>query len=971
MASESRAVTPKKPPSLLWTPLKIDGWGLFWAAGKCVKAIWYGDLRTALDDSLKAVQCVRFKDRTDGELAWALVYTAMTRAVVGLVNDLKQPLTADTYERLVATAPEADRGLDGAGVALDRAFFDHPGWSDYARTVARQFRHWFVAAGVDDASADRFSRELPRRFTYALDWEWLHNKDLFAKLLPENRRTPFTDAARAEPEWSDYAAWLDDEADRRVFEEDFGLTSVYVPLRAFVETRDHPGSVTRTVGLAEEMLDAWMAEARTTDAVRVVEGDPGAGKSSLARRYAATRFGRHCAGRWWRVVYVPLHDETFVTGKSIEDAAAEYTQRVAAGRLTPLERGAPDGTLLILDGLDELSRGGQFGRDVIRAFMSQVTALLKAWNDRDDARLLVLVCGRPVAVGEIKAEVRADGAVLNLLPFLVNQQTAPDCFDYKVTRADPQGLLEADQREQWYANYATARERTDGAELYAKIKKRGDLDAVTAQPLLNYLVAFLTREAGAGELPGNLCGVYETLLYKVWQRGWDRTQVPAIDKLAFEPFCQLLEAIALAAWHSGNPRSIRVGEVEERLTGEQKTQLETFEKEVKAGVLRLLFAFFLRPGAADRGEQTYEFTHKTFAEYLVARRLVREIDTLADDWRKSAGGRGWKDEIRLQDWVELFGPTALDNDLHKFLATALAAEAERRDRARTGSGKEAADGWQVILAHLLNVAVRDGMPMHTMTARLKPSATFREMNRQALNGEIALLHVLNACCDLTATRSRVPALERRPQDWMGGRWFRPMREFVYRFLNLEKTNWSGGQLANINLGGADLRGADLRGALLNEAYLFGADLRGADLRRADLGGAYLGGADLRGAYLSRAYLSRADLSRADLDGALMNEADLSRAYLNEARLCGADLRRADLGGADLSRAILRGANLTGAFGVTVEQLLTTVGEPAKMPDGEPPKKNWRTAKPRARKKPADPAPGKGAPPADPPDPGPE
>ncbi|HEY1188706.1 MAG TPA: NACHT domain-containing protein, partial [Gemmata sp.] len=652
MPPESRAVKPKPKPSIWWRPLKIDGWGLFKAAVQVVKSLSAKQYDAAVKDALAVLETVKFKEN-DAHLAWALVYTAMTKAIANLLRSVRDETSAHVFERFAAQCARLDQELNANETAIDKAFFDHPGWSQYVREVTNKVRAGLIASELDEGSADTIARTLPQQFTLALDREWLRDKERYAKLLPENRRTPFSSAADHEDHWTVYAGWLEDEADRRVFDEDFGLSRVYIPLRAYVETLDRSGPK-RTVGLVEEMLDAWLEAARTNDAIRIVEGDPGAGKSSLARRFAATRFGHQAAGQWWRAVYVPLHDEAFALGRSIEEAAAIFTQRVSDTKLVPLDRNAPHGTLLILDGLDELARGGQFGRDTIRAFMSQVTALLKAWNDRDSARLLVLICGRPVAVGEIKAEVRADEAVLNLLPFLVNPVTLPEWSTFPGTCSDPQKLLEADQRKDWYEAYSSARGLTNGAELYAKIQKREDLATVTAQPLLNYLIAFLTREEETGELPANLCGVYEALLHKVWQRRWDRGQVPAIGQMPFEPFCQLLETIALTAWHSGNARSIRVGEVEDHLTDAQKRQLEALEKDVKAGVLRLLFAFFLRPGVADRAGQTYEFTHKTFSEYLVARRLVREIDTLAKDWKESAGGRGWKDESRLQDWVELF-----------------------------------------------------------------------------------------------------------------------------------------------------------------------------------------------------------------------------------------------------------------------------------------------------------------------------
>ena len=58
------------------------------------------------------------------------------------------------------------------------------------------------------------------------------------------------------------------------------------------------------------------------------------------------------------------------------------------------------------------------------------------------------------------------------------------------------------------------------------------------------------------------------------------------------------------------------------------------------GILRLLLGFFFRPLGRDEGERTYEFTHKTFAEYLVAARLNREITELTAVWEKTGGRSG-------------------------------------------------------------------------------------------------------------------------------------------------------------------------------------------------------------------------------------------------------------------------------------------------------------------------------------------
>lgn len=150
--------------------------------------------------------------------------------------------------------------------------------------------------------------------------------------------------------------------------------------------------------------------------------------------------------------------------------------------------------------------------------------------------------------------------------------------------------------------------------------------------------------------------------------------------------------------------------------------------------------------------------------------------------------------------------------------------------------------------------------------------------------------------------------------------------------NLSNTNLSRAKLTVTRLSGANLSRANLTQANLNVANLIRADLSGADLAqaalirceliRADLSGANLleanlSSADLREATLRQAKLSRATLSEANLRGALLTEvnlegANLSKADLNRTDLSGSNLREAEFRQANLSCANLTGADLSGA-----------------------------------------------------------
>jgi uncharacterized protein YjbI with pentapeptide repeats len=127
-------------------------------------------------------------------------------------------------------------------------------------------------------------------------------------------------------------------------------------------------------------------------------------------------------------------------------------------------------------------------------------------------------------------------------------------------------------------------------------------------------------------------------------------------------------------------------------------------------------------------------------------------------------------------------------------------------------------------------------------------------------------------------------------------------------------DFSGAEMTEMQLQGADLRGAALSLVEFYGSNLAGADMRGADLFRANLTEAHLEHADLRGANLEKVkavdcVFRGANLSSARLDDALLLGADFQESNLTEATLVEAELANADLRGATVCRSNLRGTNL--------------------------------------------------------------
>jgi hypothetical protein len=155
------------------------------------------------------------------------------------------------------------------------------------------------------------------------------------------------------------------------------------------------------------------------------------------------------------------------------------------------------------------------------------------------------------------------------------------------------------------------------------------------------------------------------------------------------------------------------------------------------------------------------------------------------------------------------------------------------------------------------------------------------------------------------------------------------RETGALLLEIDADTLTDSQLSDEVLRGADLRGADLCGIQLRRAYLIEVDFTGANLENARLNGAdltdvLLSGANLRGAHLTEAKVRSADFRRADLSGAVLQNTFLVHTALDDATLTGANLHRATLIATSLAGATLSQADLTAAFMLGVDLARTNL-----------------------------------------------
>jgi uncharacterized protein YjbI with pentapeptide repeats len=917
MSESAAGISVSKPQNIWKRQVKVNLRSLFSTLGKAALNGAFLQWDDLAENGVEVLDDLGLS-RTPGELAGLLISQSLMKAMKGLLKS-----NADLLPQEVEKLPlkelyrQITDFLEEPELILDQDFFEHPERLPIVAPIQAAFLRWLTTNNLisNSQEAKSLSNRLPAYFVLALQEQWKDKRDEYSLLLDEID-TPFNNAWKRERGWLHYRAWLQKQIDEPIFWETFSLKQIYVPLRGFYEEKEikatpdtdyhREPSFKRIVIKLQEQLETWLEAAKSDDAIRLLTGGPGSGKSSFCKVFAAQQ-----ARLEKQVLYIPLHRLSFST--DLVTAVQTFVQHDGFLPENPLEPRDQDLKLLIIfDGLDELSMQGKIAQEVAHNFINEVREKVHHFN-QNKTRLQVLISGRDVVVQSNKNNFKKPQQIITILPYWVGNS---DNF------SDVDNLLKVDQRHQWWQQYGQAKGK-NYAQLPPELSGK-NLQEITAQPLLNYLIA-LTFERGEVQFSQetNLNNIYENLLKAVYERGYEKNSPGhrAIEGITEKDFVLILMEIALSCWH-GNGRTTTVIEIEEHcenngLKNLLKNFQDSFQSDSQGSITRLLTAFYFRESGDLRGsEKTFEFTHKSFGEYLTARRIVDRVKQIHRKLQDSENDydNDYDPRQALIAWATLCGPTAIDEYLFSFIVNQM--QLQSPDEVKQ---------WQKTLGHLIEYLLVKGMPMEG----LKNRPNFQEEMQQARNAEEALLALFNACGRVTE--------EIFPIQWPSreafGNWlarlqgqridFEPMLVLdCLSFLDLQNcllihrdlggANLQRANFAEANLRGANLQRANLEGANLQRANLVGANLRGANLRGANLRGANLRGANLEAANLAGANLAGANLARANLKGANLEWANLKGANLEWANLKGANLEWANLEWANLVGANLRGANLRGA-----------------------------------------------------------
>ncbi|MEZ8011502.1 pentapeptide repeat-containing protein [Vibrio sp. FF59] len=912
----------------------FDAKEFFSALGKTAVNIAMQDTKGATENALDMLKATGLEGQTAGVLAWELINTSLHRSIYNLVVESANLLP--------------NKGIDDAGieelsetlslamqkkpVGINSDFFTNPKQIALLSAIEQPLTDWLLGLGLSQYEASSIYLRLKDCFPVTLHQQWLSDAATYNP-IQDAVTSPFLQATKIEREWSMYHSWLQEQANKPVFSEAFGLKQVYVPLRGYYEEKAEQSDELeqsqnrkkKCVVNVDEEIFRWVENYQADDAIKVISGGPGSGKSSTAKILAA-EISKKISGV--HVLFVPLH--LFDIDDDLSTAIESFIRDDRFLSSNPL-----DGThgqeriLLIFDGLDELSMRGKAASDAAMAFVEEVIIKINRYNGQGHRRQAIIT-GRDVAVQSTKTKLRKCKQVLKLLPYYVDERFYDE---YE----DPNSLLKIDQRNIWWEKYARAK-GLDYKELPEKLNK-DNLTPITQEPLLNYLVA-LAFEGGRITFDENITlnVIYADLLKAVHKRKWEKEIHPGTLDLTQSSFELVLEEIALAVWH-GHGRTATLSSIQ--LACEKanlSSQLGEFKEDAKKGVSKLLTAFYFRESEQHvSNENTFEFTHKSFGEYLIGRKIARKFTQIhkhLQSYYQDPTSFPFNEEAALTSWLELCGPAKVDRYIFDFLVN------EIRDH------KDFKPEWQKTAQQLIKRSITQDWPIEKILG-----LNFHEMKAYIQNANATLMNVHFACAQRTEISSEfeTDADNNLLRDWVvaflprvGGH--QSSKSFSYmsfphcsfplinfNFLQISNVNFHGGNISfgshlhsmftgsNFSYAGCintAIRSTVFEDCNLDNSHFPNSMFNGGKFHNSTLNEASFDRTVLRSVRFKVCSALNATFEASSLQGVTFDDCKLSEAEFIDSRqssvkYINSDLSKSSFSGSRLSQVIFSNVDLSG------------------------------------------------------------
>ncbi len=715
----------------------------------------------------------------------------------------------------------------------------------------------------------------------------------------------------------------------KVFDEDFKFADIYVSLQ--IKPVKDDGQINENA--ESQDIGQWATEIlqdpEKQNRVLFIQGGPGRGKSVFCRMFADTVRRELCP--IWIPILIRLRDI-----KELEydfDKTLKYAVgwNFAASNTDWLtDRNTR--FLFLLDGFDELLMERGTGK-ALRDLLEQVSLFQQRCADSSERGHRVLITGRPLALYGIERLMPRNLERVEIIP------------------------MELEIQRQWLNRWAkiAGKEAKDAFSEFLEYCPE-QVKTLAKEPLLLYLLAAMHKDPKNPLKTSSLAEssnadakilIYQEVLEWVLNRQREDSRMGDLTSLLTgldqEDLRSILEETGLCMVQSGK-NIVSVAMLEKRLEekedeGAKKLLRTARESFVNMPLKNVLATFYLT--AIPGTENSVEFIHKSFGEFLFAQQLSKRLKAWTE--QPSDGRANYIISVKSMEWeiYDLLGYGGLTPEMVEYLMALLTT------RSASDSSSQLWDAGDLVrlFERLENfytrwcqgkfiddVIVTDIYPMKKSQQlnSYRISVGQRQVDVYAgLNVMILLLELQR----YAKSQSNDPELQNQIHFYICGK---PKEngepEDPTRLFRQIGYSYCVDEYCFRDTVGPFLKGANLKGAQLVRAHLINADFKNADFKKADLTGAYLIGADFKEADLTKANLNGANLEKANLEGAVLKEAQLIIGYirkanfknanLRKAKLCDADLRgvnfretdlkEANLGGADLSHANLSGADLSDA-----------------------------------------------------------
>lgn len=513
-------------------------------------------------------------------------------------------------------------------------------------------------------------------------------------------------------------------------------------------------------------------------------------------------------------------------------------------------------TILVLDGLDELTMKEQLVTSTIDDFLETLIQTLK-----DYPTLKIILTSRTLYVNleKINKKLKNDILTLHLKSFDLEQQ-----------------LLWLDNYKKFYPDATLTDEILK--ELHEKSTRH--IIELIEQPILLHMITELNFSKNDLIKSTNRAKIYNEMFNSIIKRKWeDEKEHENLKGIKPADVRELLRTIAFEIYKSNHEyiHKSKLEKLPEIKEFYKNLDIKIENHEQLEGILKgVLISFYFQEvkkdgdddNADDNNNYAIEFLHKSLQEYLVAEKIFDEILRLTEKDRKSKYFITDYTDVLKIIW-ELFSHKKISEEIKTYLIEIIKNHEDKEEL------KELANRLSSFLVELFEKdfiysfnLIEDTNPMQ------KSLNTFYGYwiilsNLGAKENYIHEKFKNKFANYLLLIETSIFNVIRGGYSWQSDK------------INLSYQNITSVWLTGIDLGTATLYEINFEGSVLNNTCCMHADFRNANLKSCYLQSAHLTNCNFTNAILEESFLSNAILAYSDFTNTNLNGANLKNANLED------------------------------------------------------------------------------------------